>query len=60
MEMDFCKVRTEAHLRKVIVDRFNEIPSKASVGHDNKKDEERYFRDKSGLLILPRGKTASR
>jgi glucose-1-phosphate adenylyltransferase len=58
--MDFCKVRTEARLRKVIVDRFNEIPSKASVGHDSKKDEERYFRDKSGLLILPRGKTAPR
>ena len=55
--MDFCKVRTEARLKRTIVDRFNEIPARETIGLDPKKDAEKYFVDPSGLVVLPRGKT---
>ncbi|MBI5631481.1 MAG: glucose-1-phosphate adenylyltransferase [Elusimicrobia bacterium] len=55
--MDFCKVRAEARLRRVIVDRFNDIPSRETIGHNPSKDAQRYFVDPSGLVVVPRGKT---
>ncbi|OGR86650.1 MAG: glucose-1-phosphate adenylyltransferase [Elusimicrobia bacterium RIFCSPHIGHO2_02_FULL_57_9] len=55
--MDFCKIRSEAKLKRVIVDRFNDIPSKETIGHSAAKDAERYFVDASGIVVLPRGKT---
>ena len=58
--MDFCKVRSEAHLKRVIVDRFNEIPSKLKVGFDREEDAKRYFVDASGLVVVPRGETTPR
>ena len=57
--MDFCKVRSEAKLKRVIVDRFNEIPAKESIGHDPVKDAQKYFVDSSGLVVLPRAPTPS-
>ena len=58
--MDFCKVRSEAHLKRVIVDRFNEIPSKLKLGFNAEEDAKRYFVDPSGTVIVPRGTTAQR
>ncbi len=58
--MDFCKVRSEAHLKRVIVDRFNEIPAKLKVGFDREEDAKRYFVDASGLVVVPRGETKPR
>lgn len=58
--MDFCKVRSEAHLKRVIVDRFNEIPSKTRLGFDKDEDAKRYFVDPSGIVIVPRGTTVPR
>lgn len=55
--MDFCKVRAGAKLKRVIVDRFNEIPAGEIIGHDHKKDSEKYHVDKSGIVVLQRGKT---
>ena len=57
--MDFCKVRTEARVKGAIVDRFNEIAPKDTVGHAPAKDAERYFVDGSGLVVVPRGQTAA-
>lgn len=58
--MDFCKIRTEARLKRVIVDRFNELPAKVHIGFDPVKDAERYHCDTSGIVVVPRGKTAGR
>jgi glucose-1-phosphate adenylyltransferase len=58
--MDFCKVRAEAKLKRCIVDRFNEIASKETIGYAPAKDSQRWFVDASGIAVLPRGKTPGR
>jgi glucose-1-phosphate adenylyltransferase len=58
--MDFSKVRTEAKLKRVIVDRFNEVAAKDVIGGNPDKDATRYTVDPSGIVIIPRGKTAGR
>ena len=55
--MDFCKVRTEARLKRVIVDRFNEIAAKEVLGGASSKANARCFVDPSGLVVVPRGQT---
>ncbi len=55
--MDFCKIRAEARLTKVIVDRFNDIPVRENIGQDRQKDSQRYWVDSSGLVVVARGKT---
>ncbi|MBI4376999.1 MAG: glucose-1-phosphate adenylyltransferase [Elusimicrobia bacterium] len=57
--MDFCKVRSEARIRRAIIDRFNDLPPRESIGHNAAKDAERFFVDSAGIVVLPRGKTAS-
>ena len=57
--MDFCKVRADAKLRRVIVDRFNDIPKTALIGGDAERDAKKYHVDASGLVVLPRGKTTT-
>ncbi|MFN3286684.1 MAG: sugar phosphate nucleotidyltransferase, partial [bacterium] len=47
--MDHTVVGTGAHLRRVIADRFNDIPAGAVLG-----------RDDGGLTVLPRGRTRAR
>ncbi len=58
--MDFCKVRADAHLRRTIVDRFNEIPAKAKIGFDKAVDAEHWTVDPGGLVVIPRGETVPR
>jgi glucose-1-phosphate adenylyltransferase len=59
--MDFCKIRAGARLRRVIVDRFNEIPAKHDLGFDRSRDAQRYFVDPgSGIVVVPRGQTIPR
>jgi glucose-1-phosphate adenylyltransferase len=58
--MDFCKVRAEAHLKRVIVDRFNDIPAKIRIGFNADADAKRYFVDASGIVVVPRGETVPR
>jgi glucose-1-phosphate adenylyltransferase len=56
--MDFCKVRADATVKKVIVDRFNDIPKEALIGGDAERDAKKYHVDPaSGLVVLPRGRT---
>ncbi len=55
--MDFSKIRAEARLRRVIVDRFNEIAAKDSIGLAPAKDARRFFADDSGIVVVPRGQT---
>lgn len=55
--MDFCKVRANARLKKVVVDRFNEIPAKETIGHSAEQDAKKYFVDASGIVVVPRGRS---
>ena len=54
---DFCKIRADAKLKRVIVDRFNDVPIRETIGHDAERDAKNYFLDGSGIVVVPRGKT---
>jgi glucose-1-phosphate adenylyltransferase len=54
--MDFTVVDRGAHLRKVIVDRFNHIEPGTCIGLDPERDAPRYFVDGSGIVVIPRGR----
>jgi glucose-1-phosphate adenylyltransferase len=58
--MDFCKVRADARLKRVIVDRWNEIAAKDAIGGNPEKDAQRFTVDAGGIVVIPRGKTAGR
>ncbi|HOW28537.1 MAG TPA: glucose-1-phosphate adenylyltransferase [Elusimicrobiota bacterium] len=54
--MDFTEIGPGARLNRAIVDRFNNIPADTDVGYDQSKDEKRYHVDKSGIVVLSRGR----
>ncbi|OGR96503.1 MAG: glucose-1-phosphate adenylyltransferase [Elusimicrobia bacterium RBG_16_66_12] len=58
--MDFSKVRADAHIKRTIVDRFNEIPAKTKIGSSREDDAKRYFVDPAGIVVVPRGETVPR
>ncbi|MDR7483431.1 MAG: glucose-1-phosphate adenylyltransferase [Armatimonadota bacterium] len=55
--MDHSRVGAGAHLRRVIVDRYNSIAAGEVLGLDPRRDAQRYHVDASGLVVLPRGET---
>jgi glucose-1-phosphate adenylyltransferase len=58
--MDLCKIRADARLRRTIVDRYNSIPAKQTIGFDREADAKRFFVDPSGIVVVPRGETVPR
>ncbi len=54
--MDNCEIKAGAKLKKVIIDRFNTIPAKQTIGLDQEADAQRYYIDPSGIVVIPRGK----
>lgn len=55
--MDYCEIKPGTKLKKVIVDRFNVLGPKLTVGVDPAEDAQRYYIDPSGIVVIPRGKT---
>jgi glucose-1-phosphate adenylyltransferase len=55
--MDYAEIGAGAKLKGVIVDRFNVVPAGVQLGLGSGRDERRYFRDASGLIVLERGET---
>ncbi len=53
--MDGTRLEKGARLRRVIVDRFNAVPGNTVIGEDPEEDGRRYFRDASGIVVIPRG-----
>jgi len=53
--MDFTAVGKGAHLRRVIVDRFNIVAAGEEIGLSHDPDRQRYHVDPSGLVVIPRG-----
>ena len=55
--MDNCEIKAGAKLKKVIIDRFNTIPARQTIGLDQEADAQRYYIDPSGIVVLQRGKS---
>ncbi len=53
--MDNCEIKAGVKLKKVIVDRFNTIEAKTSIGFNSKIDMQRYYLDPDGIVVIPRG-----
>lgn len=55
--MDYCEIKAGTRIRKAVVDRFNVLGPKESVGFDPDSDSERFYVDSSGIVVIARGKT---
>ncbi|MFQ5991091.1 MAG: glucose-1-phosphate adenylyltransferase [Nitrospiraceae bacterium] len=55
--LDGSIVGSKAHLRRVVADRFNIIPAGAEIGLNPVVDRKTYQVVKSGLVVLPRGRS---
>src|SRR5881409_903227 len=53
--MDHTTVGKGARLRRAIIDRFNIIPADTEIGIDPAQDRRRFFVDRTGLVVVPRG-----
>ena len=54
--MDNCEIKAGAKLKKVIMDRFNTVAPKQTIGLNVEQDAQKYYIDPSGIVVLPRGK----
>lgn len=55
--MDSCVIGKNCRIKKAIIDRFNLIPDRATIGINKEYDAQHYFIDTSGIVIIPRGRT---
>lgn len=55
--MDYTIIRRGSRLKRVIVDRHNEILSKSNIGYDAAEDRARYHVSKGGVVVLSRGES---
>ena len=53
--MDSTIIRRGSRLRRVIVDRHNQILPKSKIGYDAVEDRARYHVSKGGVVVLTRG-----
>ncbi len=53
--MDGTRLEKGVRLRRVIVDRFNVLPRDTTIGEDPEEDGRCFFRDGSGIVVIPRG-----
>ncbi|MCK5435088.1 MAG: glucose-1-phosphate adenylyltransferase, partial [Nitrosomonadaceae bacterium] len=53
--MDYTIIRRGSQLKRVIVDRHNEINSHSRIGFDVVEDRARYHVSKGGVVVLSRG-----
>ncbi len=55
--MDSCIIKKNSKIKKTIIDRFNVIQEKETIGYDSHNDAQKYFIDPSGIVVVPRGKS---
>ncbi|MBK7354938.1 glucose-1-phosphate adenylyltransferase [Propionivibrio sp.] len=53
--MDHSVIRRGSRLRRVIVDRYNNIAPNTSIGFDPVADKARYHVSEGGVVVLPKG-----
>lgn len=55
--MDYCEIQPGTKIRGAVVDRFNVLGPRESIGFDPAGDSERFYVDSSGIVVIPRGRT---
>lgn len=55
--MDNCEIKAGAKLKKVIMDRYNTVAARQTIGHNMEADSQKYYIDPSGIVVIPRGKS---
>jgi len=53
--MDACEIKAGSRLKKVIMDRYNTIEAKTTIGYNADQDAQRYYIDPDGIVVIPRG-----
>ncbi|MBK7424009.1 MAG: glucose-1-phosphate adenylyltransferase [Propionivibrio sp.] len=53
--MDYSVIRRGSRLRRVIVDRYNNIAPNTCIGFDPAADKARYHVSEGGVVVLPKG-----
>lgn len=53
--MDHCVIRRGSRLKRVVIDRYNDIAPNTSIGFDPGADRARYALSESGVVIVPKG-----
>ncbi|MBK9020137.1 MAG: glucose-1-phosphate adenylyltransferase [Sulfuritalea sp.] len=53
--MDYTVIRRGSRLKRVIVDRYNDIAPNTRIGFDAAADRSRYAVSEGGVVVLPKG-----
>ena len=53
--MDYTVIRRGSRLKRVIVDRYNDIAPNTRIGFDAAADRSRYTVSEGGVVVLPKG-----
>jgi glucose-1-phosphate adenylyltransferase len=53
--MDACEIKAGTRLKKVIMDRYNTIEAKTTIGYNQDQDAQHYYIDPDGIVVIPRG-----
>ncbi len=53
--MDACEIKAGSRLKKVIMDRFNTVEAKTTIGYNPDQDAQHYYIDPDGIVVIPRG-----
>ncbi len=56
--LDGAVIGSKVRLHRVVADRFNVIQQGTEIGYDHAADRKHYHITKSGLVVLPRGRSA--
>ena len=54
--MDYVTLRRGVHLRRVIVDRYNELEAGERIGFDARGDRQRFHVSEAGVTVVPKGR----
>ena len=53
--MDACEIKAGSRLKKVIMDRYNTLEAKTTIGYNQDQDAQHYYIDPDGIVVIPRG-----
>lgn len=53
--MDYTVIRSGSRLKRVIVDRYNDVAANSHIGFDAVADRARYTVSDGGVVVLPKG-----
>lgn len=56
--MDYARIGRGSRLRRVIIDRHNDIPPHSRIGFEPEEDTRRHYVSPGGVVVVPRGASA--